>query len=236
MKPFLALVFLLVSCNLSAQSFNRQIYYEYGKGDYPHTGNIVSINDTLAYIRFVGTSITENAYFPCTYLFRNDTLYMTELDSSLDLNKKVEYSSSIKSRNWAEDGVVFLGYQIYYESGGQAIYDSLVFQIGEKKFPNTKQCNSHCAVIPRPTETEFEIKVWNKSTLLDSYFINLEQENDIIRMTKDIFSSNLFYFYDSFEDTIEKKIPPSVSIDGKEYALVVKFLDRSAGFALPITE
>jgi len=224
MKVFCFVILFLIGAPAMAQDFYQQFYYEYRPNSYyHHTGNLVSVNDTLAYIRFNGPWMKDNAYFACSYQFSNDTLHLIELRESVDFNKRAEYSTASRSSdidNFKDS--VYLGCQVYYESGGQPIYDSLFFEIDGQKYLHNNQCDSYCSRIPRPNAEKFEIRVWNGQVMLDKFQISLQQEINVIRMTKDIFGSSCCAFWGEDTDELLDKIPETIKIDGQQYVLITE--------------
>lgn len=228
MKIYVLIVLFFLCVPAWGQDFNEQFYYEYQSNSYrDHTGNLVSVNDTLAYIRFDGPTMTDNAFFACKYQFDNDTLILKEIQNSVDFNKRAEYSNAT-SRSFSDNfkDSVYLGYQVYYESGGQPVYDRLSFEIEGQKYDHNNQCSAYCTVMPRPKNEKFEIRIWNGQILLDEFQISLQQGVNVIRMTKDIFSSSGCVFLGDDLDELIKKIPEKIEIDSQEYTLIVELEER----------
>ena len=234
MKLNLCIVYFLFYTSLPAQDFNEQIYYENSGTWYPHTGMLENLNDTLAAIQFLGPGHADNSYFACTFYFKDDTLFLKELSEPVDLNKAVICKAPWMAAPDLITDSIHLGYQVYYESGGSLNYDSLYFEVNGVKYLNTKQCDSHCALVPRPITNEFDVRIWNGVKQIDTYHVLLEDQHYSVRMTKNIFSSSCCPFsfnesdslFNGFEIVLSK-IPNSVMIDQREYVLNLTLHDRS---------
>ena len=223
MKFLFAAIFLFFTSVLSAQDFNTQIYFEHRTDHWnPHEGTIANINDSLAYLRFSGPWLKDNAYFACKHYFRNDSLFLDEIIESIDLNKRYELRN--KSSSNIDNENLYLTYQVYNESGGQPAYNNLFFEVDGNKYPNTKECDSHCGIIKRPKAKSFILNIWDAERLLDSYALNVTAETHSVYLTKDIFKSNIGF--NSFEE-IEEKIPNKIEIYGKAYFLITELKYKS---------
>lgn len=114
--------------NVYSQDFETQIYYNYDTtyNSVVH-GNIRNItdSDSLARIYFRSDAMFLNSYIACTYNFQSDTLFLTEIEEDVYLDYRIEKRSIA---NAPTDSIYFT-YQVYYESGGNAIYDSLEFRV-----------------------------------------------------------------------------------------------------------
>ena len=214
---FLFFLFLLSPFSVVyGQSFNDQFYYmPVQESHYPRRGSVANIDDTLAYIRFDGPEMNDNAYFACRYVFHNDTLILTELDKPIDLYKEVEY------RPGKATDSIYISYQVYQESGGQPLYDSLIFKLDGQSFPHTGRCDAYCASIPRPKQSTFTLSVWSGTTLLDTFQITPPTAIFSVRLSKTIFGTSCCGFTNSRIDFLDK-LPETIAIGDKTYPLVFR--------------
>ena len=220
---FLPLMFFVNQA--TAQDFNERFYYEQLAGyDEARTGSIHGVNDTLAEILFKGPVLGDNFSFPCAYRFSNDTLYMTQLESDIDLNRMIEYSRTEYLDKKYDS--IYLGYQVDYYDGGSPKYQDVFFEVNHVKTANSRQCDSYCAVIKRPDTNDFTISIWTGAYLLDEFEVHLPFNGNVVRMSKDILSGGGWWDVDRFVG----KIPGTIYLDGKLYVLVCKLNSYSIHF------
>lgn len=196
-----------------AQEFNEEFYSAEKYHPTLQTGAIRSENDTLAAIYFKSPQMYITSYYPGTFTFHGDTLTFVELKENAIIGQQQEFS--VNKGSTVPSNQLNVVYQMHYTSGGYAAYDSLFFEMDGKKYPNTKQCDSHCTVIDKPeTLTNNQLNIWTGSTLLETYVIDIPEDANALNLYSTMIDSKGMPW-----DNGRDKIPDTVEIHGKNYVL-----------------
>jgi len=233
MRLLIILISLFIASDTSAQILNEELYSEYNsESNGQDFGTIISINDTLVIFDFYKSN-RHNSQIVATYHYSNDSLIVTELDTLIELNRRVEYTYN----DWMEEkNIIFIGYGPHYFNRGYMYFDTLTFEVnGIRHRAQIGTAVNHIR-IERPLNDQFLVKVYDDSVLIDSFEVWLPKDRNTILFDKDIIKTS----YSSFGSTtifpypiesaklIQEHLPDSLTIDDKEYKLIVRLVPKEA--------
>ncbi len=235
----LIIVSLLIVSESSAQKLHKELYSEYnselGGQDF---GTIISVNDTLAILDFYKSN-RHNSQIVAVYQFKNDSLILTELDTLIELNRRVEYTY-----NEYEKNLVNIGYGPHYFNRGYMFFDTLTFDVDGTLHQAQIGTAVNYIRIKRPLKDQFLVKVYDDSILIDSFEARLPKERNTILFDKDIIETSYSHFgstnifpisIESIESPpklIQERLPDYLTIDGKEYKLIVRLIYKETDFTI----
>lgn len=209
-----------ISC---AQTFDQQFYFEWGTNGSDFTlANLFQLSDSLASIEFRSSDPNNRAYFACNYLFRNDSLLVTEISENSKARKELE-SGSVHFLRMGNDSI-YLRFDSYQSFDSKLPYDTVFFEINGKYYYKSERCYSdYCAIAFRPKEREFQVKVWSGKELIDTYDVELNFVENWVCMKRWFFDSSKVFQPMSF---YESKFPTHIEYQGKMYALKVSLQSK----------
>jgi len=225
------LLLLFTGSDTSAQVFNEELYSKYNsESNGVESGRVLSINDTLAIIDFLHSGYY-NGQIVASYQFQNDSLVLTELDTLIELNRRVEctYSDWLNEKN-----VISIGYGPHYLSKGYMYFDTLTFEVNGVRHRAKIGTAVNYIRIERPLEEQFSVKIYDDSVFIDSFEGNLSEENNSILFDMDIIetsysnygSPTIFSASKESAKLIQERLPDFITIDNKEYNLIVHLLPK----------
>lgn len=241
MRLLLILVSLFIVSESSAQILHEELYSEYnselGGLDF---GTIISINDTLAILDFYKSN-RHNSQIVVVYQYKNDSLILSELDTLIEFNRRVECTYN---KWWEEKNSVYIGYGSHYFNRGYMYFDTLTFEVDGTLHRAQIGTIVNYISIERPLKDQFLIKVYDDSILTDSFEVRLPKEKNTILFDKDVIETSYSHFgstnifpisLESIEPPtklIQERLPDYLTIDGKEYKLIVRLIYKETDFTL----
>lgn len=213
------LVFISFSQAIHAQVFDLQFYFERGKNYSDFTlADLHQVSDSLASIEFRSTDPNNRAFFACSYLFENDTLFITELSETIETKGEMELGPFYQKIG--EDSL-YLRFDANQSFDSKPIYENVFFEINGKYYYKSERCfTDYCAIAPKPKETEFQIKIWGDKELIDTYDLGIYGFNlrNIVWMRRYYFGSSKIFQPISF---YQSKFPTHLEYKEKKYVLKV---------------
>jgi hypothetical protein len=237
MKLILIFLLLLIVSETSAQLLTQELYSKNGsEANSVDFGKITSINDTLAILDFYNSN-RHNSQIVAKYQFRNDSLIVTELDTVIELNRRVEctYNEWMDEKNF-----ISISYGPHYFNRGYIYFDTLTFEVDGVRHRAQIGTAVNFIHIERPMKDQFLIKVYDDSVTIDSFEVRLPKERNTILFDKEIIETSYSHFGSTtiFPTPIESAkliqelLPDYLTIDGKVYKIIVRLIPKETNFRI----
>ncbi|ASS48029.1 MAG: hypothetical protein A3D31_00940 [Candidatus Fluviicola riflensis] len=216
------LVFIAFSKAIHAQGFGRQFYFERDTNSSDFTlADLFQLSDSLAFIEFRSTDPNNRAFFACSYLFRNDTLFITELSETIETKGEVELGTLNLEIG---DDSLYLRFDLVKSFHSKPVYENLFFEINGQYYYKSERCfTDYCAIALKPKEPEFQVKIWNGNELIDTYDIGISIFHSLVRMKRYFFCSSKVFQPMSY---YESKFPTHIEYKEKKYVLKVSLQSK----------
>lgn len=237
MKLILIFLLLLIVSETSAQLLTEELYSKSGsEANSVDFGKITSINDTLAILDFYNSN-RHNSQIVAKYQFRNDSLIVTELDTVIELNRRVECTYN----EWMDEkNIISISYGPHYFNRGYIYFDTLTFDVDGKRHRAQIGTAVNFVRIERPLNDKFLVKVYEDSVLIDSFEVQLPKERNTILFDKEIIETSYSHFGSTtvFPPPIESAkliqelLPDSLTIDGKVYKIIVRLIPKETNLRI----
>ncbi len=237
MKLILIFLLLLIVSETSAQLLTEELYSKNSsEANSVDFGKITSINDTLAILDFYNSN-RHNSQIVAKYQFRNDSLIVTELDTVIELNRRVEYTYN----EWMDEkNIISISYGPHYFNRGYIYSDTLTFDVDGIRHPAQIGTAVNFVRIERPLNDKFLVKVYEDSVLIDSFEIQLPKERNTLLFDKEIIETSYSHFGSTtvFPTPIESAkliqelLPDSLTIDGKVYKIIVRLIPKETNLRI----
>jgi hypothetical protein len=146
----------------------------------------------------------------------NDSLLITEITETIELERHVEIGPFYSKIGLDSLYLLFEVEQLY---NSKPFYESVFFEINGNFYSRSKECLAeYCAIVPKPNEYEFDVKIWSGKELLETFPIGIYNSRNSVSMRKLLFSSSKVFQPMTF---FESKFPSHIEYQGKEYLLNV---------------
>lgn len=238
MKHIVIFFLLFNISESSAQLLNQELYSKRGaETNSSDFGRIIGINDTLAILNFYKSN-RHNSQIVATYQYRNDSLIVTELDTLIELNRRVEYTYN----SWMDEkNIASIGYGPHYLDRGYMYFDTLTLEIEGIRHRAEIGTAVNFIRIERPLNDKFLVKVYHDSVLIDSFEAQLPKDKNTILFDKDIIETSYSHFNSvhpftstvkSSDKLIQEHLPNSIKINDKVYELIVRLIPKETIFII----
>jgi hypothetical protein len=237
MKLILIFLLLLILSETSAQLLTQELYSKNGsEANSVDFGKITSINDTLAILDFYNSN-RHNSQIVAKYQFRNDSLIVTELDTVIELNRRVECTYN----EWMDEkNIISISYGPHYFNRGYIYFDTLTFDVDGIRHRAQIGTAVNFVRIERPLNDKFLVKVYDDSVLIDSFEVQLPKERNTILFDKEIIETSYSHFGSTTvfpapiesAKLIQELLPDSLTINGKVYKIIVRLIPKETNLRI----
>jgi hypothetical protein len=237
MKLLLIFLLLFIVSETSAQLLTQELYSKNGSEvNTVDFGTITSINDTLAILDFYKSN-RHNSQIVAKYQFRNDSLIVTELDTVIELNRRVEctYNDWMDKKN-----IISISYGPHYFNRGYVYFDMLTFEVDGIRHRAQIGTAVNFIRIERPMSDQFLVKVFDDSVTIDSFEVRLPKERNTVLFDKEIIETSYSHFGSTtiFPTPIEsvkliqELLPDYLTINDKVYKIIVRLIPKETNFRI----